>query len=182
MNVLKHILFLRPETKMHTENKLHKITFTVTIIIHVIFYLFYNISHNHRKKMKIFVLFSTFSLATSIRCAIFSTTSIVRDVSRTCTDNTDVIHAGSGDATPCIHDCGQDVEFCALATNRDTGLNTGRCGETYMDVFGTCTDNVCICVTDKEVDNLGECSSASHLTTTFFGVLVVFFLSAFLMN
>lgn len=127
--------------------------------------------------MNLFFLSSFMLLATAsgIKCAVYSSTNVVESVTRNCVDSDDVLNAGAGVTTPCNHDCGADVEFCFLATNRQSGMHTARCGENYIDAFGVCTEKVCLCISDREGENVGECNSATRfLVTPMFTALLVF--------
>ena len=122
--------------------------------------------------IKILVFASLVASTHGIRCAMYSSADVVESVTRECADGNDAIDAGSGSATPCIHDCGDDVEFCLLSRNLESDLNVARCGDTYLTAFGTCTESLCICVTNKDADNVGKCNSASRVYVSLYLLLI----------
>ena len=132
--------------------------------------------------MRIFIFLSSITaIANAITCATYATTDILDSVTRTCVDDFDAIQAGSGAVSPCLQNCGDDVEFCLLSTNRESGLNTARCGDTYVQTFGTCTEKVCICVSRKDSNNVGKCNSGSRAFVSTFVSLLLVAVSGFLL-
>ena len=132
--------------------------------------------------MRIFILLSSVaSIAQAITCANYATTDILDSVTRACVDDFDAIQAGSGAVSPCLQDCGDDVELCVLSSNRESGLNVARCGGDYVQSFGTCTDNVCICVSSRDSENVGKCNSGSRAFVSLFFNLLLVVVSGFLL-
>ena len=162
--------YARFHTQKHTRDRLYIYTYDLTQ------------PKRTETMMRIFIFLSSITaIANAITCATYATTDILDSVTRACVDDFDAIQAGSGAVSPCLQNCGDDVEFCLLSTNRESGLNTARCGDIYVQTFGTCTEKVCICVSRKDSNNVGKCNSGSRAFVSTFVSLLLVAVSGFLL-
>lgn len=143
------------------------------------------------KKSAIFVtafaaglLCSVFPLVKSLDCAIYTSTSVVDDVTRTCADETDMLRAGAGLVTPCLWTCDTGIDYCSMTTSSVTDEHTGRCADSvYTQEGGACQSGrlgkICVCISSGHSSNLGSCSAANSVSVSIATTFLLVFFSAF---